>query len=73
MNSQFGLGVSMPQPICELTIDTEMVGFPICIETYLQLIPKLLTVQPYVLGYKLNQDHLEHFFNAVRKAGESHS
>ena len=46
------------------------IGFMTSIKTYQTLIPELLTVQPYVLGYKLNQDHLEHFFNAVRKAGE---
>jgi hypothetical protein len=33
------------------------------------LLPKLLIEQPFILTYKMSQDHLELFFNAVRRAG----
>ena len=50
---------------------TCLLGFLSGIETLNMIGPNILTVQPYILTYRLSQDHLELFFNAVRKAGNT--
>ena len=49
---------------------TCFLGFLSGIATLKKVVPEVLEKQPYLLTYRLSQDHLELFFNAVRKAGE---
>ena len=45
-------------------------GFLSGISCVKKLVPDLLPEQRYVMTYRLSQDHLELFFNSVRKAGK---
>ena len=47
-------------------------GFLSGIDAVFALLEKLITpgVQDYICMYRLSQDHLELFFNAVRRSGE---
>jgi hypothetical protein len=48
---------------------TCFLGFLSGIACLKNLAPELLAEQNYIMTYRLSQDHLELFFNAVRKAG----
>ena len=45
-------------------------GFIIAIESTLAVAHQVLKDQKYLLCYKLSQDHLELFFNAIRRCGK---
>ena len=49
---------------------TCFLGFISGIKSLRSMVPDLLQEQPFILTYRFSQDHLELFFNAVRKAGE---
>jgi len=49
---------------------TCIVGFLTNIESLIGLAEKLLPEQRYLLTYKLSQDHLELFFNSVRRSSK---
>ena len=45
----------------------ELIGTRTAITALQELVPRLLsTTQPYILTYKLSQDPVELFFNAIR-------
>ena len=48
-----------------------IVGTVTTLLSVMALTPVLLEMQRYVLTYKFSQDHLELFFNAVRRAGNN--
>ena len=44
-------------------------GFVVTLDAVCELAPVLLDKQPHLLTYKFSQDHLELFFNAIRRSG----
>ncbi|XP_054866607.1 uncharacterized protein LOC129348937 [Amphiprion ocellaris] len=46
-----------------------VIGFVINIDTLMQMIPKMLADQQYILTYRFSQDHLELLFNSIRASG----
>lgn len=57
------------QTLCYLYSHTCVTGFVINIESMMNIVTELLGTHQYVLTYKFSQDHLELFFNFVRRAG----
>ncbi|KAJ8264015.1 hypothetical protein GJAV_G00144120 [Gymnothorax javanicus] len=56
-------------PLSQSKRHTAVTGLVIAITSLQQVVPRLLETQGFILTYKFSLDHLELFFNAVRRAG----